>query len=58
MKLGEELTPTQVKKAPWLTWEAEEDAFYTLMMFDPDSPSREDPNLSQVVTFSYNIKVI
>lgn len=48
MKLGEELKPTDVKKAPWVTWEAEEDAYYTLMMLDPDVPSREDPSLRQV----------
>lgn len=48
VKLGEELTPTQVKKTPWVTWEAEENAFYTLIMVDPDAPSRENPTLRQV----------
>lgn len=48
VKLGEELTPTQVKKTPWVTWEAEKDAFYTLMMVDPDAPSRDDPTFRQV----------
>lgn len=48
VKLGEELTPTQVKKTPWVTWEAEGDAYYTLMMLDPDAPSREDPTFRQL----------
>lgn len=47
-KLGEELTPTQVKTAPWLTWEAEEEAFYTMLMVDPDAPSRTNPALREV----------
>lgn len=47
-KLGDELTPTQVRTAPWLTWEAEEEAFYTLMMIDPDVPSRENRELGEV----------
>ncbi|XP_047114748.1 protein D3-like isoform X1 [Schistocerca piceifrons] len=43
VNLGNELTPTQVKDMPTVTWQAEEGAFYTLCMTDPDAPSRKDP---------------
>ncbi|XP_014207201.1 protein D3-like [Copidosoma floridanum] len=42
-EFGQELTPTQVKKAPTLTWNANPNAFYTVCMTDPDAPSRTDP---------------
>lgn len=35
------LTPTQVKDKPQVTWEAEEGAYYTLVMVDADTPSRK-----------------
>lgn len=41
--LGNELTPTQVKDKPTLSWEAEDGAYYTLLLVDPDAPSRTDP---------------
>ncbi|KAL7014700.1 hypothetical protein ACKWTF_016076 [Chironomus riparius] len=41
--LGNVLTPTQVKDAPTVDWDAEADAFYTLCMTDPDAPSRQNP---------------
>lgn len=41
--MGLELTPTQVKGQPQVSWEAEEGAFYTLIMTDPDAPSRKQP---------------
>lgn len=34
---GNELTPTQVKDQPSVTFEAEADAFYTLVFTDPDN---------------------
>ncbi|CAD7084251.1 unnamed protein product [Hermetia illucens] len=40
---GNELTPTQVKDKPTVTWKAESGALYTLLMTDPDVPSRENP---------------
>ncbi|KAF0991114.1 hypothetical protein HZS_4891 [Henneguya salminicola] len=40
---GKELTPTQVKEKPHVTWDAEEGKLYTLIMTDPDAPSRNDP---------------
>ncbi|XP_050420430.1 protein D3-like [Adelges cooleyi] len=39
---GNELTPTQVKDQPTVSWEAEKDALYTLCMTDPDAPSRKE----------------
>ncbi|XP_039954003.1 phosphatidylethanolamine-binding protein homolog F40A3.3-like isoform X2 [Bactrocera tryoni] len=41
---GKELTPTQVKDQPTVSWEAEDDALYTLFMVDPDAPSRAEPS--------------
>lgn len=38
--LGKELTPTQVKDVPKLKWDTEKGAHYTLLMVDPDAPSR------------------
>ena len=37
------LTPDQVKSAPEVTWDGEEGSLYTLMMVDPDAPSRKNP---------------
>ena len=38
---GNELTPTQVKNRPTVHWDADPNAFYTLIMTDPDAPSRK-----------------
>ncbi|CAH1369734.1 unnamed protein product [Tenebrio molitor] len=43
VSLGNELTPTQVKAPPMLSWSAEEGAFYTVVFTDPDAPSRANP---------------
>ncbi|XP_034234803.1 protein D3-like isoform X1 [Thrips palmi] len=43
VNLGNELTPTQVKDIPAVSWNAEASAFYTLCMTDPDAPSRKEP---------------
>ncbi|KAF5300296.1 hypothetical protein FQA39_LY11153 [Lamprigera yunnana] len=40
---GSELTPTQVKDAPKVEWTADSNDFYTLVMVDPDAPSKKDP---------------
>jgi phosphatidylethanolamine-binding protein (PEBP) family uncharacterized protein len=43
--LGNELTPTQVQRPPvTLNWAADDNAFYTLIMTDPDAPSRAKPD--------------
>jgi len=44
VKLGNELTPTQVKDLPSvIKWATEENALYTICMTDPDAPSRQTP---------------
>ncbi|EDW58506.1 protein D2 [Drosophila virilis] len=44
---GNELTPTQVKSAPQLEWSAEPDALYTVLLTDPDAPSRKEPKFRE-----------
>lgn len=41
--LGNELTPTQVKDKPAVQLEGSADGLYTLIMTDPDAPSRTNP---------------
>ncbi|KAK3595328.1 hypothetical protein CHS0354_004483 [Potamilus streckersoni] len=43
VKPGMVLTPTQVKDRPKVEYEAEAGAYYTLIMNDPDAPSRKNP---------------
>ncbi|KAI6215385.1 hypothetical protein M3Y94_00379500 [Aphelenchoides besseyi] len=45
--LGNVLTPTQVQNPPTVSWEAENDALYTLIKTDPDAPSRKDPKFAE-----------
>lgn len=45
--MGNELTPTQVKDIPTITWDADEHRMYTLVMTDPDAPSRENPKMRE-----------
>lgn len=45
---GNELTPTQVQNMPNVSWTTEPDTFYTLIMSDPDAPSRADPKFREV----------
>ncbi|CAK1541415.1 unnamed protein product [Leptosia nina] len=47
VKEGNELTPTQVKDVPTVSWEASAHAFYTLAMTDPDAPSRKEPKFRE-----------
>lgn len=46
--LGNELTPTQVKDKPQVSWQAEKGAYYTLLFIDLDAPSRKDHTLRDV----------
>ncbi|KAH8327193.1 hypothetical protein KR074_006930 [Drosophila pseudoananassae] len=46
-KDGVELTPTQVKDQPNVEWEAQPGDFYTLIMTDPDAPSRAEPKFRE-----------
>ncbi|XP_055906082.1 protein D3-like [Eupeodes corollae] len=52
VELGNELTPTQVKDVPNVTWEAEADGIYAVLMVDPDAPSREKPVLREILHWS------
>jgi phosphatidylethanolamine-binding protein len=45
--LGNELTPTLVKDPPTVEWTADPESFYTLVMTDPDAPSRKDPKFRE-----------
>lgn len=40
---SKELTPTEVRDVPKVEWDAEPTTLYTLVMIDPDSPSRTEP---------------
>ncbi|KAH8417560.1 hypothetical protein KR222_001886, partial [Zaprionus bogoriensis] len=47
---GNELTPTQVKDEPTVSWEsAEGSTLYTLLMVDPDAPTRSDPKYREIL---------
>ncbi|XP_036329072.1 protein D3-like [Rhagoletis pomonella] len=43
VQAGAELTPTQVKSQPSVDWQADHNTYYTLIMTDPDAPSRSAP---------------
>lgn len=43
VELGNILTPTQVKDAPEIKFDAESGFYYTLLLTDPDAPSRKKP---------------
>ncbi|XP_021196602.3 protein D3 [Helicoverpa armigera] len=47
VETAKELTPTQVKDQPTVTWAAKEQEYYTLAMVDPDAPSREHPKFRE-----------
>ncbi|KAJ6637828.1 Phosphatidylethanolamine-binding protein like F40A3.3 [Pseudolycoriella hygida] len=47
VKFGNELTPTQVKDIPSVEWNADPTLFYTLIMTDPDAPSRQNPEFGE-----------
>uniref|UniRef100_A0A0N5C895 Phosphatidylethanolamine-binding protein n=1 Tax=Strongyloides papillosus TaxID=174720 RepID=A0A0N5C895_STREA len=47
VELGKELTPTQVKNKPNVFFECDDSAYYTLVMTDPDAPSRKEPTLGE-----------
>ncbi len=38
-----------MKLEPKLNWNAEPNAFYTLIMSDPDAPSRKEPSIAEVL---------
>ncbi|XP_053681097.1 protein D3-like [Anopheles nili] len=45
VSLGNELTPTEVRNRPKLCWGVEPKALYTVLMADPDAPSRSNPEM-------------
>lgn len=47
MNKGNELTPTQVQNEPHVEWSAEDGGYYTLLMTEPDAPSRNDLSLRE-----------
>ncbi|GAM28139.1 hypothetical protein SAMD00019534_113150 [Acytostelium subglobosum LB1] len=47
LQTGEKLTPSKVVNTPTVTYDADSSNFYTLVMFDPDVPSRQDPKWGQ-----------
>src|SRR5699024_7289700 len=50
MHLGNELTPRQVKDAPVsVKYPTELGTLYTLLLTDPDAPSRTDRSLGEIV---------
>lgn len=46
--MGKELAAKETKDAPKLEWQAEKGAYYTLLMVDPDAPSRANPSYREV----------
>lgn len=38
-----------MKDEPRLMWPAEADSFYTVMLIDPDAPSRQNPQFKNVL---------
>lgn len=50
MKLGNELTPTDVQNVPIeVQWPTQPDALYTVIFSDPDAPSRSKPTFKEVL---------
>lgn len=50
VKLGNELKPLDTTEAPNnVTWPIESDSLYTLVMVDPDAPSRKTPLVGEVL---------
>ncbi|XP_071801019.1 protein D2-like [Asterias amurensis] len=46
-QMGNVCTPTQIQNQPTVTWPIEEGALYTVVMTDPDAPSRADPKFRE-----------
>jgi len=48
VSFGNELAPTKVKAQPELKWDADEKQWYTVIMSDPDAPSRKDRSIGEI----------
>ncbi|XP_074642036.1 protein D2-like [Tubulanus polymorphus] len=44
---GVVLTPTQVQHVPTVEWTAKEGTYYSLLMHDPDAPSKQNPKFGE-----------
>ncbi|VDM23834.1 unnamed protein product [Toxocara canis] len=44
---GNELRPSQVRNPPTVGWDANSNVLYTLILTDPDAPSRQNPTLRE-----------
>lgn len=53
-KMGNLIKPAQARTAPNFRYEADPDQLHTLLMIDPDSPSRANHNLRNVVHYLIN----
>ena len=47
VNMGNEVTPTQAAEAPTVSFDGEAGTFYTVVMTDPDAPSRENPQFRE-----------
>ncbi|KAN0047366.1 hypothetical protein ACTA71_001748 [Dictyostelium dimigraforme] len=47
LNINDRLTPTFVQNKPEVSWEANNDELYTLILDDPDAPTRSDPKFGQ-----------
>lgn len=47
LDFGNQLTPTETILSPSVSWNAKDKKLYTLIMVDPDVPSRSDPHLRE-----------
>jgi len=43
VNLGNEIAPKDAKSHPQVQWQADSDSYYSLVMSDPDAPSRTNP---------------
>ncbi|XP_055847927.1 protein D3-like [Episyrphus balteatus] len=51
VNMGNEITPSEAKNQPKVEWNADKNAFYTIVCFDPDAPSPKNPSISNLVTW-------
>ena len=47
---GQELTPSDSSKAPNIRWKSVQNKRYTLLVIDPDPPSRKAPFLKEMLS--------
>lgn len=47
VNLGNALRPSEVSSQPNLDWNAKSNTYYTIIMVDPDLPSRRDPKFRE-----------